>query len=1035
MPKENFKVCLCWRRIFKPRVLEPPLDIKNVFYRYSPGGNMTVDELLRFLIEYQGEKNATKEDAQAIFDSLKHLNIFQRRGLHLEAFFRYLLGDLNFAHSPQKVHHDMTAPLSHYFLFTGHNSYLTGNQLSSSSSIEPIKNALLRGVRVIELDLWPNSKGNDVEVRHGGTLTSPVDLQKCLQVIKEYAFNNASEYPVVITFEDHLNSHLQRRVAKMVTETFGEMLYRTEQENVEQFPSPESLKRRVLISTKPPKEYLEGQTIEVKDRQKYSKSTTAGEEASENENGTSRNDRRTNSRDEDEERAVPQYRQLIAIHAGKLKGGLDNWLSDDPRKVRRLSLSEQELESATKTHGTKIVRFTQRNLLRVYPKGTRLDSSNYDPFVGWMHGAQMVAFNMQGHGKHLWTMQGMFRANGGCGYVKKPSFLLNRDDIFNPNAELNVKTVLTVKVYLGEGWHQDFHHTAFDRYSPPDFYTKIGIAGVPADKHMDKTEIIEDEWLPVWNQEFEFQLRVPELAVLRIEVLEYDTTGRPDFGGQTCLPVSELRTGIRTVPLHDKKGNKYKHVRLLLDAPHKKTPLQETRMRDRFTLYAKGGDGGNGSISFRRSRHDRRGTADGGNGGRGGDVILECSTAVWDFSGLQNHINAGRGGHGTSKNKIGTRGEDKVLQVPIGTVIHLKKGEIPSIVEHRSSTDLDPWELPGTLATDQSEVDKKSASKNSSRPEDVKSVHAAGHFSSCTKINAEQYSLKTEITVDQSGDGPESEVLEEIRYNVVELTEQGQRMIVARGGDGGLGNVCYPNVSLKPKTKKSEVLRGPAFEAEASNDDRSSLRIGLPGSEAVLVLELKSIADVGLVGMPNAGKSTLLGAISRAKPAIGHYAFTTLRPNLGNLNFDDFSITVADIPGLIKGAHQNRGLGHAFLRHIERTKVLAYVVDLAAAIDGRKGIPPWEQLKDLVLELEHHQEGLSNRPSLVVANKIDETGAEEVYEELERRVKGVPIYPVCAVLEEGISELKAGLRMLVNGDEKLSNSLNVENINVDPAIM
>lgn len=112
------------------------------------------------------------------------------------------------------------------------------------------------------------------------------------------------------------------------------------------------------------------------------------------------------------------------------------------------------------------------------------------------------------------------------------------------------------------------------------------------------------------------------------------------------------------------------------DVPHKKSPLQETRMRDRFNLYAKGGDGGNGSTSFRRSRHDRRGKPDGGNGGRGGDVILECSTAVWDFSGLQNHVNAGRGGHGTSKNKIGTRGEDKILQVPIGTVIHLTKGEI-----------------------------------------------------------------------------------------------------------------------------------------------------------------------------------------------------------------------------------------------------------------------------------------------------------------------------------------------------------------------
>ncbi|KAK6247233.1 hypothetical protein QUC31_018798 [Theobroma cacao] len=575
MLKQNFKVCLCWRRIFKTRVVEPPLDVKNVFYRYSPGGMMTIDELLRFLIEHQGEKNATKDDAQAIFDSLKHLNIFHRRGLHLEAFFRYLLGDHNLVHPPsQKVHHDMDAPLAHYFLFTGHNSYLTGNQLSSPSSVEPIKDALLKGVRAIELDLWPNSKGTDAEVRHGGTLTPPVDLQKCLQAIKENAFTN-SEYPVVITFEDHLNSNLQIKVAKMVKETFGEMLYCTKSENLEEFPSPEFLKKKVLISTKPPKEYLEGQTIEEKKRKK-SKSR-AGEDVSENESATARNERQ-NSRqnppdeaehvpDEDEEKAVNQYRELIAIHAGKLKGGLENWLSDDPKKVRRLSLSEQELENATKTHGTKIVRFTQRNLLRVYPKGIRLDSSNYNPFVGWMHGAQMVAFNMQGYGKHLWVMKGMFKANGGCGYVKKPDFLLHRgpnDEVFNPNEELSVKTVMTVKVFLGEGWHQDFHHTAFDRYSPPDFYARIGIAGIPADRSLKETEIIEDEWLPVWNEEFEFLLRVPELAVLRIEVLEYDTTGRPDFGGQTCLPVSELRTGIRTVPLDNKKGDKYKHVRLLL---------------------------------------------------------------------------------------------------------------------------------------------------------------------------------------------------------------------------------------------------------------------------------------------------------------------------------------------------------------------------------------------------------------------------------------------------------------------------------------
>ncbi|KAF1884442.1 hypothetical protein Lal_00028320 [Lupinus albus] len=181
-----------------------------------------------------------------------------------------------------------------------------------------------------------------------------------------------------------------------------------------------------------------------------------------------------------------------------------------------------------------------------------------------------------------------------------------------------------------------------------------------------------------------------------------------------------------------------------------------------------------------------------------------------------------------------------------------------------------------------------------------------------------------------------------------------------------------------------------------SDNDQSSLSGGVHGFETVLILELKSIADVSFVGMPNFGKSTLLGAISRAKHAVGRFAFTTLRPNLGNLNYDDFSIIVADIPGLIKGAHQNRGLGYAFMRHIECTKV---------------------------------QDGLSNRRSLIVVNKIDEEGVEEVYKELQRRVQGATIFPVCAVLGDGIPELKAGLRLLVNSE--MSSKLSLDQFFVD----
>lgn len=392
----------------------------------------------------------------------------------------------------------------------------------------------------------------------------------------------------------------------------------------------------------------------------------------------------------------------------------------------------------------------------------------------------------------------------------------------------------------------------------------------------------------------------------------------------------------------------------------------------------------------------------------------------------------------------------QVIQVPVGTVIHLVEGELPSVLEKSPSSKLDPWEIPATVDIDSSEISTQSISADQTRSKVEKKVKSSGRRAS----GGEEYSTARTRTLglptysrtacsiardefesddndlsdweaescgqmeDQDVDDimrteceDELEETELTEYNVAELTEQGQRIVVARGGEGGLGNL-----SMRKASKMTR--KGADSDDEASDDcDHASQSVGLPGSEVVLVLELKSIADVGLIGMPNAGKSTLLGALSKAKPVVGDYAFTTLRPNLGNVNYCDFSLTVADIPGLISGAHENRGLGHAFLRHIERTKVLAYVVDLAAALGDNKGIPPWEQLNDLILELEYYCEGLSDRPSLVVANKVDEDGAEEVYKELIRRVSDVPVFPVSAVLEEGIPELKDGLRMLISGEQ------------------
>ncbi|TYI86623.1 hypothetical protein E1A91_D04G077800v1 [Gossypium mustelinum] len=434
MSKQTYRVCFCFQRRFRLAVSEAPEDIKKLFEQYSENGIMTIDGLQRFLVEVQKEDKATREDAQKIIDSVKH---FHRKGVNLEAFFKYLFGDINPPLASLGVHHDMSAPLSHYFIYTGHNSYLTGNQLSSECSDVPIINALKRGVRVIELDIWPNSTKDDVDVLHGGTLTTPVELIKCLRSIKEYAFV-ASEYPVVITLEDHLTPNLQAKVAEMVTQTFGEILFSPGPECFKEFPCPESLKRRIIISTKPPKEYLEA------------KENDLDEEDEED----------TDDGDKSQHSLAPEYKHLIGILARKPKGGLDAWLRVDPDKVTRLSMSEQKFEKAVVTHGKQIVRFTRRNVLRVYPKSTRFDSSNYNPLIGWMHGVQMVAFNMQGYGRSLWLMHGMFKANGDV-------------EVFDPKIKLPVKTTLKVTVYMGEGWYYDFHHTHFDAYSPPDFYSRV----------------------------------------------------------------------------------------------------------------------------------------------------------------------------------------------------------------------------------------------------------------------------------------------------------------------------------------------------------------------------------------------------------------------------------------------------------------------------------------------------------------------------------------------------------------------------------
>jgi len=347
---------------------------------------------------------------------------------------------------------------------------------------------------------------------------------------------------------------------------------------------------------------------------------------------------------------------------------------------------------------------------------------------------------------------------------------------------------------------------------------------------------------------------------------------------------------------------------------------------DRIKINAKAGDGGNGCVSFRREKFVPKGGPDGGDGGKGGDIILETDVHtdnLVDFF-YRPLLRAKSGQHGMGKDMYGKAGQDTVYKVPAGTVVY------------RYS--------PGTM--------------NDSGNDFV----APGGSSDVSPSNPD--------------------LLED-------LAEPGQRFVLCRGGAGGKGNTHF-------KSSRNRVPR--------------QFTEGEPGEEGDFLLELRMIADVGLVGYPNAGKSTLLGKLSAAHPKVAPYPFTTLNPIVGVVEFDDYRrLTVADIPGLIEGAHRNVGLGHDFLRHIVRCKLLVFLLDTA----GSEGRDPINDLQTLRRELDLYDPLLSRRPWVIVANKMDLPDAGEHLKALKQRFPDRKIIPISAEKNEGIEALKESLQELV----------------------
>lgn len=390
---------------------------------------------------------------------------------------------------------------------------------------------------------------------------------------------------------------------------------------------------------------------------------------------------------------------------------------------------------------------------------------------------------------------------------------------------------------------------------------------------------------------------------------------------------------------------------------------------DEIKIYARAGHGGKGCVAFHREAYIPKGGPSGGNGGRGGSVILQ---ADHDLNNLiaqyyQPRLIAQHGEAGMGKGMDGHAGKDLIIKVPCGTLVWLLKDTTPPIEKK--------------IRRDEDEDDDDGNAKE--RPTLNVSTGQRPILRTSRGEAAMEIDLSQENAVEEAGKEENEKEL------VADLTTHGQQFVLCKGGRGGLGNRNF---------------------ATARRQTPRFAQPGEPGTEGEYQLELRIMAEVGLVGYPNAGKSTLLTAISRARPKIAPYPFTTLHPQIGILEYPDWKrLTICDVPGLIEGAHMNVGLGHAFLRHIERCKIIVLLLDMAGT-DGRK---PWDDYKQLLKELELYDAGLLKRPRLVVANKMDEAVAEENLKQFKKKVKKVSVMPIAAAFDEGLDKFKQTIREAV----------------------
>uniref|UniRef100_A0A3Q1G5W5 Phosphoinositide phospholipase C n=1 Tax=Acanthochromis polyacanthus TaxID=80966 RepID=A0A3Q1G5W5_9TELE len=527
-------------------------EIDVIYGEYAKTtGFMSPQNLVDFLMKEQRMK-ATLADAHKIIEKYEpDEHVKEKKLLSKDGFLMYLHHPgamiLNPEHS--EVYQDMSQPLNHYFISSSHNTYLMEDQLKGPSSTEAYVRALLKGCRCVELDCWDGSEGEPL-IYHGYTLTSKILFKDVIEAIKEYAFKT-SDYPVILSLENHCCVEQQAVMAHHMSSILGSALVTSPLGDgmPTNFPSPEELKGKFLIK---------GKRLN-KLEACFASETAAGEDTDVTEE--------EESNDEDEAEAEQKEKKKKKLKLAKELSDMVIYCKsvhfhgfDDARKnlsfYEMSSFKEAKAVTLAEESANAYVHHNVEKLSRIYPAGKRTDSSNYNPVPLWNAGCQIVALNFQTTCNDMDVNQGRFLVNGKSGYILKPAFMRDVTTEFDPitltrGDWLKHKT-LHIMVISG----QQLPKVNKKKSSIVDPLVKVEVHGVPADVAEKETRPVDNNGFnPEWNENFQFDVYVPELALVRFVVEDHDSTSDNEFVGQYTIPFASLQLGYRHVPLLNKNGD------------------------------------------------------------------------------------------------------------------------------------------------------------------------------------------------------------------------------------------------------------------------------------------------------------------------------------------------------------------------------------------------------------------------------------------------------------------------------------------------